>query len=59
MARASATITSTGDVSASSAVSMAISNGAATGDHTLTVTQLATAHKVIGTAVADKTADLV
>ncbi|SNT56600.1 flagellar hook-associated protein 2 [Tardiphaga sp. OK246] len=54
----SATITSTGDVSASSAVSMAISNGAATGDHTLTVTQIATAHKVIGTAVADKSADL-
>ena len=27
---------------------MAISNGAATGDHTLTVTQLATAQKVIG-----------
>jgi flagellar hook-associated protein 2 len=37
---------------------MAISNGAATGDHTLTVTQIATAHKVIGTAVADKSADL-
>ncbi|WP_441279010.1 flagellar filament capping protein FliD [Tardiphaga sp. 172_B4_N1_3] len=54
----SATITSTGDVNASSAVSMAISNGAATGDHTLTVTQIATAHKVIGTAVADKSADL-
>jgi flagellar hook-associated protein 2 len=53
-----ATISSTGDVSASSAVSMAISNGAATGDHTLTVTQIATAHKVIGTSVADKTADM-
>lgn len=51
----SATISSTGDVSASSAVSMSISNGAATGDHTLTVTQIATAQKVIGTAVADKT----
>lgn len=54
----SATISATGDVSASSAVSMAISNGAATGDHTLTVTQIATAHKVIGTAVADKTAEM-
>jgi flagellar hook-associated protein 2 len=53
-----ATISATGDVSASSAVSMAISNGAATGDHTLTVTQIATAHKVIGTSVADKTADM-
>ncbi|HVQ68284.1 MAG TPA: flagellar filament capping protein FliD [Bradyrhizobium sp.] len=53
-----ATISSTGDVSASSAVSMAISNGAATGDHTLTVTQIATAHKVNGTSVADKAADM-
>jgi flagellar hook-associated protein 2 len=53
-----ATITSTGDVSASSAVSLSISNGAATGDHTLTVSQIATAHKVIGTSVADQTADL-
>ena len=31
---------------------MSISNCAATGDHTLTVSQLATAHKVIGTSVA-------
>ena len=53
-----ATISSTGDVSASSAVSMAISNGAATGSHTLTVTQIATAHKVIGTSVTDETADM-
>ncbi|CAN5262243.1 flagellar filament capping protein FliD [soil metagenome] len=53
-----ATISATGDTSASSAISMAISNGAATGDHTLTVTQVATAQKVIGTAVADQTADL-
>jgi flagellar hook-associated protein 2 len=54
----SATITSTGDVSASSAVSMSITNGAATGDHTLTVSQIATAQKVISTSVADQTADL-
>jgi flagellar hook-associated protein 2 len=54
----SATISATGDTSASTAISMAISNGAATGDHTLTVSQIATAHKVIGTAVADQTADL-
>jgi flagellar hook-associated protein 2 len=53
-----ATITTTGDVSASSAIAMSISNGAATGDHTLAVTQIATAQKVIGTAVADQTADL-
>lgn len=53
-----ATLSSTGDVSASAAVSMAISNGAATGDHTLTISQLATAQKVIGTAVSDQTADL-
>ncbi len=54
----SATMTSTGDVSASSAVDMSISNGAATGDHTLTVSQIATANKVIGTSVADQAADL-
>jgi flagellar hook-associated protein 2 len=54
----SATISATGDTAAASAISMSISNGAATGDHTLTVSQLATAHKVIGTSVADKTADL-
>ncbi|WP_295848771.1 flagellar filament capping protein FliD [Tardiphaga sp.] len=54
----SATITSTGDISASSAVSMSITNGAATGDHTLTVSQIATAQKVISTSVADQTADL-
>lgn len=53
-----ATLTSSGDVSASATVSMAISNGAATGSHTLTVTQIATAQKVIGTAVADQNADL-
>jgi flagellar hook-associated protein 2 len=53
-----ATITTTGDVSASSAISMSISNGAATGDHTLSVSQIATAQKVIGTGVADQTADL-
>jgi flagellar hook-associated protein 2 len=54
----SATITSTGDVSASSALSMSISNGAATGDHTLTISQIATAEKVTGSAVADQTAAL-
>jgi flagellar hook-associated protein 2 len=53
-----ATVSSNGDVSASAAVSMAISNGAATGNHTLTVSQLATAQKVIGSAVTDQTAPL-
>ncbi|MET0219037.1 MAG: flagellar filament capping protein FliD, partial [Tardiphaga sp.] len=53
-----ATITTTGDVSASSAIAMSISNGAATGDHTLSVSQIATAQKVIGTGVADQAADL-
>ncbi|ABD86437.1 flagellar filament capping protein FliD [Rhodopseudomonas palustris] len=53
-----ATITSTGDVSASSALSMSISDAAATGDHTLTISQIATAHSVVGAAVADKTAEL-
>jgi flagellar hook-associated protein 2 len=54
----SATIASTGDVSASSALSMSIGNAAATGDHTLTISQIATAQKVIGSAVADQTAAL-
>ncbi|MGV7219209.1 flagellar filament capping protein FliD [Bradyrhizobium sp. UFLA05-112] len=45
-----ATISSSGDVSASSALSMSVSNGAATGDHTLTIGQIATAQKVVGTA---------
>lgn len=53
-----ATITSTGDISASSALSMSIGNGAATGDHTLQISQIATAQKVIGSSVADKTAEL-
>lgn len=53
-----ATLSSTGDLSASAALSMSISNGAATGDHTLTVSQLATAQKVIGTSVSDQSADL-
>ncbi len=54
----SATITSTGDVSASSALSMSIGNGAATGDHTLQISQLATAQKVIGSPVSDQAAAL-
>ncbi|XUM21827.1 flagellar filament capping protein FliD [Bradyrhizobium oligotrophicum S58] len=53
-----ATISATGDVSASSALSMSVSNGAATGSHTLTISQVATAHKVTGTAQASQTAAL-
>jgi flagellar hook-associated protein 2 len=44
----SATISSTGDVSASSALNMSVNSGSATGNHTLQITQLATAQKVIG-----------
>ena len=44
----SATISSTGDVSASSALSMSVNSGSATGNHALQITQLATAQKVIG-----------
>jgi len=53
-----ASISSTGDVSASSALSMTIKSGAATGDHTLTISQLATAHKVSGTAQSSQTDEL-
>jgi len=54
----SATITSTGDVSASSALSMTVDNGAATGDHTLQITQLAAAQKVMGTSQSSETSEL-
>lgn len=53
-----ATISSTGDVSASSALSMSVSNGAATGEHTLTISQVATAQKVVGTAQSSQTSAL-
>ena len=53
-----ATISSTGDVSASSAVSMSVSNGSATGDHTLQISQLATAQKVAGTTQSSQTSAL-
>ncbi|KAH2812765.1 hypothetical protein KXV85_005050, partial [Aspergillus fumigatus] len=48
----------TGDLSASSALSMSIKNGAATGDHTLTISQLASAQKVSGTAQSSQTDEL-
>ena len=53
-----ATISSTGDVSASSALSMTVNNGSATGDHTLTISQVATAQKVIGTSQSSETTAL-
>jgi flagellar hook-associated protein 2 len=53
-----ATLSSTGDVSASSVLSMTVGNGAATGDHTLQVSQLATAQKVIGTSQSSQTTAL-
>lgn len=53
-----ATLSSSGDVSASSALSMSVSNGAATGDHTLTISQIATAHKVVGTSQSSQTSEL-
>ena len=54
----SASISSTGDASASSTLSMSIKSGAATGDHTLTISQLAVAHKVVGTSQSSQTAEL-
>lgn len=53
-----ATIGSTGDVSASSALSMSVSNGAATGDHTLQISQLAQAQKVVGSSQSSQTSAL-
>lgn len=53
-----ASIGSTGDVSASSALSMTIKNGAAIGDHTLTISQLAAAQKVVGTSQSSQTDEL-
>lgn len=54
----SATISSTGDVSASSALSMSVNSGSATGNHTLQIAQLATAQKVIGAAQSSNTTAL-
>ncbi|HVX77508.1 MAG TPA: flagellar filament capping protein FliD [Bradyrhizobium sp.] len=53
----SATLTSSGDVSASAVLGVTLDNGAATGSHTLTVSQLAEAEKVgSATAASDTTA---
>jgi flagellar hook-associated protein 2 len=53
-----ASISSTGDVSASSALSMTLRSGAAIGDHTLTISQLATAQKVSGASQSSQTDEL-
>lgn len=54
----SATVSATGDVSASAALSMSVNSGAATGDHTLTIGQIATAQKVAGTSQSSQTSEL-
>lgn len=53
-----ASISSTGDVSASSALSMTIKSGAAIGDHTLTISQLAAAQKVSSASQSSQTDEL-
>ncbi|PIT03158.1 flagellar hook protein FliD [Bradyrhizobium nitroreducens] len=53
-----ASISSTGDVSASSALSMTLKSAAATGDHTLTISQLAAAQKVSGASQSSQTDEL-
>ncbi len=53
-----ASISSTGDVSASSALSMTLKSGAAIGDHTLTISELATAQKVSGASQSSQTDEL-
>ena len=53
-----ATISATGNVSASAALSMTVENGSATGDHTLQITQIATAQKVAGTTQPSQSAAL-
>jgi flagellar hook-associated protein 2 len=53
----SATLTSSGDVSASSLIGVTLDNGAATGSHTLTVSQLAQSEQVGSSTVSsDSTA---
>jgi flagellar hook-associated protein 2 len=53
-----ATISSTGDVSASAALTMTINNGSATGNHTLQISQIATAQKVFGATQSSPTSAL-
>jgi flagellar hook-associated protein 2 len=53
-----ATISATGNVSAAAALSMSVDAGAATGDHTLTITQIATAQKAIGASQSSQSTAL-
>jgi flagellar hook-associated protein 2 len=53
-----ATISANGDVSASAALSMTVGNGAETGDHTLQISQIATAQKVAGATQSSPTTPL-
>lgn len=53
-----AVLSSTGSASASSMLDMTLNNGAPTGNYTLSISQLAQAQKVAGTAVASKTSAL-
>jgi len=54
----SATIGATGNVNAGSALSMTVENGAATGDHTLQISQIAAAQKVAGATQSSQTTPL-
>ena len=54
----SATIGATGNINPSAALSMTLGNGAATGDHTLTISQMATAQKVAGATQSSQTSAL-
>jgi len=53
-----ATVGATGNVNAGSALSMTVENGAATGDHTLQISQIATAQKVAGATLSSQTTPL-
>lgn len=51
-------VTSSGDTDASDSLGATVAAGATTGSYTLTIEQLATSHKVIGTAQSSQSADL-
>jgi flagellar hook-associated protein 2 len=53
-----ATISATGDVSATAALSMTVGSGAETGDHTLQIGQIATAQKVAGVTQSSQSTPL-
>lgn len=51
-------LTATGSVDAASSLAVTVTSGAAIGTHDITIEQLAKAHKVAGTGMTSKTADL-